>query len=368
MTPLVIMESIEQQQPSPKTENDLRMKIVLKDNQGETKDAQIINIDRTAVQFSDIKTSVVSHFPELEKKEYVLGWIDDELDTLVTMGSDEELKVALAATQDCMLKIHVKIKQNMENVDGKLEKVQFPRQYFANLLATRQNMSGPGAPAVILHKQNIDGILQVIRKHPGVLFVGGDWMEEMGQMGEKKEQILKKNTMVPEKFNTKENVMQSSSLTLTGTKDSQKLIVNRIVHLEKAIALLTEMKTKNPDEDFKMSFFFVPIIEGRKRQHCHVLGTWADSKMICVAFKRRGDGGQGAGNIGGKQSETESQKVGNKAGTSGIMSDKGENIKKENNSGIAKNQCLATRQRMKMIASGIFSKIVATQGSEKSSK
>ena len=89
--------------------------------------------------------------------------------------------------------------------------------------------------------------------------------------------------------------------------------------------------------------------------------------MICVAFKRRGDGGHEAGNIGGKLSEIENQKFGNKAGTYGITNDNGEKVKKENNSGSPKNQCLVTRQRMKMIASGILSKVVASQGSEQSS-
>ena len=357
------MECLEQQQPRTRTETNMRMKIVLKNNQGKNKDARIVNIDETAVQFSDIKRSIVSHFPELEKKEYALGWIDEEHD-YVKMESDEEFKIALSAVKGDMLKIHVKLQQNKENVERKCQKVPFPRQYFANLLATRQNISGPGA--VVLHTQNIEGIRKVIKKHPGVLFVGGDLEGKIEKMGEKNDEISKKKTQSP-KRNAKKKRMQRSCVKLNEAKDSQKLIVKRIIHPQKAIALLRDMKDKNKDEDLKtLSFLFVPIIAGRKRQHCHVFGTWEDSMIICVAFKRRGDGGQEAGTIGGQQRRVERQKIGNKTETTGIMEEKGEKIKKQPNSGTPPNRCMVARKRMKMIASGIFSKIDPTQGSENS--
>ena len=118
MTTSVTMECVEEQQSSPRAGNIMRMKIVMKDNLGKNKDSRIVNIDRAVPEFSDIKTAVVQNFPELKKEEFVLGWIDEECD-FITMGSDEELKAALAEMKGGMLKILVKQKQNMKNVDEK---------------------------------------------------------------------------------------------------------------------------------------------------------------------------------------------------------------------------------------------------------
>eukprot|EP00092_Neocalanus_flemingeri_P004208 GFUD01004526.1.p1 GENE.GFUD01004526.1~~GFUD01004526.1.p1 ORF type:complete len:345 (+),score=116.71 GFUD01004526.1:75-1109(+) len=340
------METLEQQQPGPLKENMRRVKIVLKNKQGITNDARITNIDQTVTKFSDFRTQFVSHFPELEKKEYVIGWIDEEQD-YVAMGSDEEFKVALAATKGGMLKIHLKIKQNRENVDGRGQtdnKVQFPRQYFANLLAARQNMSGPGS--VVLHNQNFEGIRNVIRKHPGVLFIGGDWKQEIGIVGEKKKQIEKNKKQEQEKIAQK----------------NQR--VNRIIGPPKAIALLQDMENKNNKEDAKkLSFLFVPIIAGRKQQHCHVFGTWEESMEICVAFKRRGEGGQKEGNTGGKL-KMEMQNFGNKEGKPENMKNEGEQLQRKPNSGTPQNMCFVNRKRMKIIASRIFKKIDPTPAVE----
>ena len=141
MTPSVTMECVEEQQSSPRAGDIMRIKIVLKDNLGKNKDSRILNIDRAAAEFSAIKTTVVQNFPELEKEEFVLGWIDEERD-FITMGSDEELKTTLAEVKVGMLKIHVR--HNMKNAEGKCLQVQLPRQYFANLLATRQKISAQG--------------------------------------------------------------------------------------------------------------------------------------------------------------------------------------------------------------------------------
>merc|ERR1712106_1037930 len=185
----IIMESIEQQKTIPSSVNLSRMKLVLEDNNGEPRDARIVNIDSSVAQFSDIKTRVDKSFPELEKTDYVLGWIDEEEDS-ITMGSDEELKAALAEVKGSMLDIHVKQRQNIKNKDRKCPKIQLPRQYFANLLATRQNISGQGT--VVQHNQSIEKIRKVIRKHPGILFLGGDIEEEIGKMGEINGQIVKR--------------------------------------------------------------------------------------------------------------------------------------------------------------------------------
>ena len=48
-------------------------------------------------------------------------------------------------------------------------------------------------------------------------------------------------------------------------------------------------------------------------QHRHVFGTWEDSMMICVAFKRRGDGGQEPGTGGGNKRMEKNKKFGNMA-------------------------------------------------------
>ena len=138
----------------------------------------------------------------------------------------------------------------------------------------------------------------------------------------------------------------------------QKLKVNRIIRPPKAIYLLQDLKKKNNEEDSKMlSFLFVPIIAGRERQHCHVLGDWEESSKICVAFKRRGGGGQKEGNTGGKQKKMERRQIGNQAGRPGNMKDGGEKFKKKQNPGSPQNICFVARKRMKMIASGIFAKI-----------
>ena len=117
----------------------MRMKIVLKDNLGKNKDSRIVNIDRTAAEYSDIKTTVVKNFPELENMEFVLGWIDEEHD-FITMGSDEELKAALAELKGGMLKIHVR--QNMKNAEQKCQKVQLPPED----IWTRRSCSSQSEP------------------------------------------------------------------------------------------------------------------------------------------------------------------------------------------------------------------------------
>eukprot|EP00091_Calanus_sinicus_P002674 TRINITY_DN1276_c0_g1_i1.p1 TRINITY_DN1276_c0_g1~~TRINITY_DN1276_c0_g1_i1.p1 ORF type:complete len:160 (-),score=45.46 TRINITY_DN1276_c0_g1_i1:547-1026(-) len=145
-----------------------------------------------------------------------------------------------------MLKIHVKQKQNMKNVNDKCPKVQLPRQYFDNLLATRQKISGQGE--VVLHKQNLDRMMELIRKHPGVLFVGGDLKEQLGENGCNKGLIK-----VSKKIAEKESM-----------EGSEKPIVNRIIPPQKAIALLKDMK-KETDKGSKMlSLLFLPINAGQK--------------------------------------------------------------------------------------------------------
>jgi len=370
------MESIEQQKTIPSSLNLMRMKLVLENDNGEPKDARIVNIDSSVAQFSDIKTRVELSFPELDKTDYVLGWINEEED-FITMGSDEELKAALAEVKGSMLDIHVKQKQNIKNKDRKCPKIQLPRQYFANLLAARQNISGPGA--LVLHNQSIEKIRKVIRKHPGILFIGGDIDVEIGKMAENNGQIVKRQNIKEKKeFN-----------------NSSQLIVKRIIPPQKAIALLKNTEDENKETSTKLSILFLPTIAGRKKQHCHVFGTWEDSKITCVAFKRRGTGGQEPGTNGVKQGKMgKGQKGKNRSGMmksekkrkeddeqecvdqrqmmmnqnrrkSGVKMKKGKETKNStNSSGAPPNQCLVPRKRMKMIANRIFMKICVNKASE----
>ena len=180
------MES-SKQQASVGMEN-LKLKIVLKDEEGNNVDARITNMGETAVQFSAIKAAVVLHFPELGGKEFDIGWIDEEKDWVV-MSSDEELEIAMAAKEGNVMTIHIKMKQSLNNVAKKSQmkkKIQIPHQYFSDLLVAQHNLSVQGS--VVLHDQNLEGIRRVIRKHPGVLFVGGDWKGEISKILEKEKQ------------------------------------------------------------------------------------------------------------------------------------------------------------------------------------
>ena len=50
----------------------------------------------TASIFSDLEQKITSIFPDLDQREPVVSWMDDEGDE-VRMVNDEELKLALAA-------------------------------------------------------------------------------------------------------------------------------------------------------------------------------------------------------------------------------------------------------------------------------
>jgi len=132
---------------------------------------------------------------------------------------------------------------------------------------------------------------------------------------------------------------------------------------------------------------FLPLIPGRKKHHCHVLGSWDGPGMICVAFKRRGQQGQeqatGKERIMGKK-ETDGSVDRNNKGEeqdgdvqkSGPMSEKKkkmmikkQRVNKMTRATMIKSKgdeprkkadpavCMVPRKRMKMIASRIFSKI-----------
>jgi hypothetical protein len=124
------------------------------------------------------------------------------------------------------------------------------------------------------------------------------------------------------------------------------------------------MKESNDEDSKTMSFLFLPINAGQKKQHCHVVGTWEDSKMICVAFKRRGDVGPEAGTDGGEKKVEKNQKVGNRAGRSNLKMTKGENTKKQPVSESSPNKCMIPRKRIKMIASRLFVKTDIINGLE----
>ena len=86
--------------------------------------------------------------------------------------------------------------------------------------------------------------------------------------------------------------------------------------------------------------------------------------MICVAFKRRGDGGQEAGTDSGSKRMEKNQRLGNRAGISNIKMTNGEKTKKQPGSGSSLNKCMVPRKRMKMIASRIFLKTHVINGLE----
>merc|ERR1712212_1380159 len=158
----------------------LRMKIVVAASDRNKKDARIVNIS-SAVTFSDIKTAVLHYFPELEKEDHVVGWVDEEGD-YVTVGSDQELQLALAERKGRVLKILVKIKNEKKKEDEKSPQIQVPRQYFANLRGTKEKLSSQG-PVVLHQQEGLEKMKRVIKKHPGLIFVGGNLKEKLGKIG-----------------------------------------------------------------------------------------------------------------------------------------------------------------------------------------
>merc|ERR1719233_1816059 len=70
-----------------------------------------------------------------------------------------------------------------------------------------------------------------------------------------------------------------------------KMMVDRIISPQKALSLLNDYQDSEADSK-SLSVMFLPLIPGRKKHHCHILGSWDGSRMICVAFKRRGQQGQ----------------------------------------------------------------------------
>merc|ERR1712183_43318 len=160
------------------------------------------------------------------------------------MSSDEELKHALANKKENMLSVHVKITKLMEKGEGKCQtkkKVQLPRQYFDNLLLAKQNLSRQGT--VVIHDQNFEKTRKMIRKHPGVLFVGGEWNQNVN--GEKKRSVKNRG---PRKMLARKNGENK-------TKCYQNLKVNRIIRPKKAISLLrSTTKNENDKEEIKLYF------------------------------------------------------------------------------------------------------------------
>merc|ERR1711872_1147394 len=122
------------------SENMVRIRIVMEDSQGNLKESEILSFDTPddELHLSSLKTAATECFPELEDKEYVLGWVDEEGD-YITIGSEQGLKIALANMKENMLKIHVKIKQEKKKDVENIQKIQVPKQFFANLRTAQQN-------------------------------------------------------------------------------------------------------------------------------------------------------------------------------------------------------------------------------------
>merc|ERR1711970_826000 len=150
----------QQQQPTAMNSNSLlRMKIVVAASDKNKREARIVNIS-SAVNFSDIKAAVLNYFPELEKEDYVVGWVDEQGD-YVTVGSDQELQLALAERKGSVLKILVKMKNEKKKESPQ---IQVPREYFANLCATKERLSSKGP--IVLHQEGPEKMKRVIKKHP----------------------------------------------------------------------------------------------------------------------------------------------------------------------------------------------------------
>ena len=268
-------EQQQQQQQQPVAMNSdslLRMKIVVAASDRNKKDARIVNIS-SAVNFSDIKTTVLHYFPELEEEDHVVGWVDEEGD-YVTVGSDQELQLALAERKGSVLKILVKVKNEKKKEEEKSPQIQVPCQYFANLRTTMEGLSSHG-PVVLHQQEGLEKMKRVIKKHPGIIFVGGNLKEKLSKIG------VKINNLDVQQTNAEKQSI----------KDGKKMMVDRIISPQKALSLLNDYQDSK-DNSEKLSVMFLPLIPGRKKHHCHVLGSWDDCRMICVAFKRRGQQGQ----------------------------------------------------------------------------
>merc|ERR1711970_37538 len=263
----------QQQQPTAMNSNSLlRMKIVVAASDKNKREARMVNIS-SAVNFSDIKTAVLNYFPELEKEDHVVGWVDEEGD-YITVGSDQELQLALTERKGSVLKILVKIKNEKKKEDEKSPQIQVPRNYFANLRATKQKLSSQG-PIVLHQQEGPEKMKRVIKKHPGIIFVGGDLREKLGKKG-----------VDSDKLDVRQTNSEKKSV-----KDGKKMMVDRIISPQKVLSLLNDYQDSEADSK-SLSVMFLPLIPVRKKHHCHVLGSWDDCRMICVAFKRRGQQGQ----------------------------------------------------------------------------
>jgi len=193
------MEPVEEQQQSIAMDSGslLRMKIVVAASDRNKKEARIVNIS-SPVQFSDIKSSVLHYFPELEKEDHVVGWVDEEGD-YVTVSSDQELQLALAERKGRMLKILVKIKKNKKKEDEHCPKIQIPRQYFANLRTVKESLSSQG-PVVVHHQEDLEKMKRFIKKHPGIIFVMGDLKDKLGKIEDNIDKLEVCGTKVEKKI------------------------------------------------------------------------------------------------------------------------------------------------------------------------
>merc|ERR1712098_819732 len=147
-----MMGPAHQQDTGKTSENMVRIRIVVEDSQGNLKESGILTFDTPddELYLASLKTAATKCFPELEDKEHVFGWVDEEGD-YITIGSEQGLKIALANMKENMLKIHVKIKQEKKKDEEKVQKIKVPKQFFANLRTALQSLCG--ATGVVLHEQ-----------------------------------------------------------------------------------------------------------------------------------------------------------------------------------------------------------------------
>ena len=101
-----MMGPAHQQDTARTSENMVRIRIVVEDSQGNLKESEILTFDTPddELHLSSLKTAATECFPELEEKEHVLGWVDEEGD-YITIGSEQGLKIALANMKENMLTV-----------------------------------------------------------------------------------------------------------------------------------------------------------------------------------------------------------------------------------------------------------------------
>ena len=94
-------------------------KVFLQDqNQGEDKEVRRFDVEKNiSASFSSLEQRIYKVFPKLQQKIFSVFWSDKDGD-MVTIGSDEELAIALAEMPRPVYKIFIKVKKEEKNRNG----------------------------------------------------------------------------------------------------------------------------------------------------------------------------------------------------------------------------------------------------------